>query len=256
MSKGYHPRGDRRDARGADGNLEGAALPGRARAARSTDGFREGVSHGRPGPSTSDLLRAAQAHNQPPETPRDAMWEAIQRQRRAPTVVRRMPRRWSGRPWLPLAAAAAAILAVGIGIGRITDRPGTDSRCDAPEDPARRRRTGLPSHRDRAPGTVRGVPDALPRTVGRTSDHRLASATARQLLTTNRLLLDSPAAVDRRTRLLLEDLELVLAEIAQLSPHSPAEDVDLIREGIERGDVLPRLRTAVPSGTVPSQGAL
>jgi hypothetical protein len=92
--------------------------------------------------------------------------------------------------------------------------------------------------------------------VGRTGDHNLASATARRLLTTNRLLLDSPASVDRRTRLLLEDLEVVLAGIAQLSPHSPAQDLELIREGIERGDVMPRLRTAVPAGAVPTQGAL
>ena len=53
---------------------------------------------------------------------------------------------------------------------------------------------------------------------------RLASATARGLLATNRLLLDSPAARHRKTRALLEDLELVLAEIAQLSPEAPAGD--------------------------------
>lgn len=202
------------------------------------------------------LLRAARAHNQPPETPRDAMWEAIQRQRRAPTVVRRMPRRWSGRPWLPLAAAAAAILAVGIGIGRITTGPAPTPVATLPKtQPA----AGEPAYRLAATEHLGQSEEFLTlfrSTVGRTSDHRLASATARRLLTTNRLLLDSPAAVDRRTRLLLEDLELVLAGIAQLSPHSPAEDVDLIREGIERGDVMPRLRTAVPSGTVPFQGAL
>jgi hypothetical protein len=70
------------------------------------------------------------------------------------------------------------------------------------------------------------------------------------------LLLDSPAAVDRRTRLLLEDLELVLAGIAQLSPRSRAEDLELIREGIEGGDVMPRLRTAVPAGAAPTPGVL
>ena len=88
------------------------------------------------------------------------------------------------------------------------------------------------------------------------TDHRLASASARQLLATNRLLLDSPAAIDPKTRLLLEDLELVLAEIAQLSPQSRAEDLQLIREGIERGNVMPRLRTAVPAGAAPTQGVL
>ena len=62
--------------------------------------------------------------------------------------------------------------------------------------------------------------------------------------------------MDPKTRLLLQDLELVLAEIAQLSPSSRAEDLDLIREGIERGAVMPRLRTAVPAGSAPTQGAL
>jgi hypothetical protein len=85
---------------------------------------------------------------------------------------------------------------------------------------------------------------------------RLASATARRLLATNRLLLDSPAADDRRTRLLLEDLELVLAEIAQLAPEAPARDRELIQEGMERGGVLPRLRTMVPAGMTPTRGNL
>jgi hypothetical protein len=87
-------------------------------------------------------------------------------------------------------------------------------------------------------------------------DERLASATARQLLATNRLLLDSPAASDTRTRLLLQDLELVLAEIAQLSPQPRSRDLELITEGLEQGGVMSRLRTAVPAGTSATQGAL
>jgi hypothetical protein len=68
--------------------------------------------------------------------------------------------------------------------------------------------------------------------------------------------MDSPAAVEPATRLLLEDLELVLAEIAQLSPRSRAEDLQLIRDGMERGNMMPRLRTAVPAGAAPTQGVL
>jgi hypothetical protein len=85
---------------------------------------------------------------------------------------------------------------------------------------------------------------------------RLASVTARQLLATNRLLLDSPAGGDRKTRLLLEDLELVLAEIAQLAADPRPEDRELIREGLDRGGVLSRLRTEVPAGTTPIRGDL
>jgi hypothetical protein len=85
---------------------------------------------------------------------------------------------------------------------------------------------------------------------------RLATATARQLLASNRLLLDSPAARDPRTRLLLEDLELVLAEIAQLPADASAGERKLVGEGMERGAVLPRLRTVVPAGSTPTRGDL
>ncbi len=204
------------------------------------------------------LREAARAHNQPPETPREAMWEAIQRHRRSPKVVRRLPPRWSGRPWLPLAAAAAALLAVGVGIGRLTSGPASVSAPTVASE-AGAASASVAAYRLAAVEHLGQSEEFLTlfrSTVGRSGDHHLASATARRLLTTNRLLLDSPAGVDRRTRLLLEDLEVVLAGIAQLSPHSPAQDLELIREGIERGDVMPRLRTAVPAGAVPTQGAL
>jgi ubiquinone biosynthesis protein UbiJ len=84
----------------------------------------------------------------------------------------------------------------------------------------------------------------------------LASSTARQLLATNRLLLDSPAATDSRTRLLLQDLELVLAQIAQLSGRPSSPDLDLITNGLDDTGVMSRLRTAVPSGTSATQGVL
>jgi hypothetical protein len=70
------------------------------------------------------------------------------------------------------------------------------------------------------------------------------------------LLLDSPAADDQSTRLLLQDLELVLAEIAQLSVSSESHERDLITQNLEQGGVLSRLRTAVPAGASPTRGAL
>ena len=86
----------------------------------------------------------------------------------------------------------------------------------------------------------------------------LSPATARQLLVRNRLLLDSPAARDPRMRRLLEDLELVLAQIAQLPDENQTEDSDLITDGMEAGDVLTRLRSATSTGVAATlrQGAL
>ncbi len=70
---------------------------------------------------------------------------------------------------------------------------------------------------------------------------------ARDLLADTRLLLDSPAASDARRRQLLEDLELVLAQIVQLPAESSA-DRGLVQRAIERGAVLSRLRSSIPAG--------
>ena len=197
---------------------------------------------------------AARAYHAPPETPREEMWARISaaRQRGSGAAGQRGTRVLPFRPrWAPWAAAAAAILAVGIGIGRISVGP-MSSAWEGPSANAITYRLAAQEHLSQSEAFL---------TLFRTSledrtDHRLASASARHLLATNRLLLDSPAAVDPATRLLLEDLELVLAEIAQLSPRSRAQDLQLIRDGIERGNFMPRLRTAVPPGAAPTQGVL
>lgn len=75
---------------------------------------------------------------------------------------------------------------------------------------------------------------------------------ARDLLSSTRLLLDSPAAGDPRRRRMLEDLELVLVQIVQLAPDAPAEDRDDVGRAIEQGDVLIRLRTTAPAGALSS----
>jgi hypothetical protein len=71
---------------------------------------------------------------------------------------------------------------------------------------------------------------------------------ARQLLSNTRLLLDSPVANDPQRRPLLEDLELVLVQIVQLSPGSTVQDRDLIEKTLQNDHVLTRLRTAIPAG--------
>ena len=71
---------------------------------------------------------------------------------------------------------------------------------------------------------------------------------AREPLSNTRLLIDSPAATDPLRRRLLEDLELVLVQIVQLSPGGAAGDRDLIESTMKRGEVLTRLRTAIPAG--------
>ena len=206
-------------------------------------------------PLEPSLLAAAREYHRPPEPPREAIWRAIQAERRVERATRPAPRRWVA--W---AAAAAALVALGVGIGRMTWTGQPSGAAVANWGPA----AATPRVNETAYRLATfehlGQSEAfltLFRTSVRTGgQERLASVTARQLLATNRLLLDSPAGGDRRTRLLLEDLELVLAEIAQLAADPRPEDRELIREGLERGGVLSRLRTEVPAGTTLTRGDL
>jgi hypothetical protein len=227
-----------------------------------------------------DLLRdSAREYNDPPETPREELWQRIVAAREAErgaskektedadgerSHVLPFRRRSHVRPGRPLtwAAGIAAVLALGIGLGRMSVKqpasvaisaPVASSSAPAPRATGVAYRVATTEHLSQSEAFL-----TLFRTSvrGKEGNERLASATARQLLATNRLLLDSPAAADARTRLLLQDLELVLAEIAQLSPQPKSRDLQLITEGLEQGGVLSRLRTAVPAGTSATQGAL
>jgi hypothetical protein len=206
-------------------------------------------------PLEPSLLAAAREYHRPPEPPREAIWRAIMAERRAERAMRPAPRRW-----LPWAAAAAALLAVGVGIGRLT-QPGPTVRGapvanwgpSAPRVNEAAYRLTTIEHLGQSEAFLTLFRASMMRTGGQ---ERLASATARQLLATNRLLLDSPAATDRRTRVLLEDLELVLAEIAQLAADAQPDDRALIREAMDRGGMLSRLRTEVPAGTTLTRGDL
>ena len=70
---------------------------------------------------------------------------------------------------------------------------------------------------------------------------------AKGLLSNTRLLLDSPAGDDPRRAKLLQDLELVLAQIVQLSPNAAATDRELIQGSIQNAHVMTRLRSAIPA---------
>jgi hypothetical protein len=89
---------------------------------------------------------------------------------------------------------------------------------------------------------------------GRDQEAMLQAARwARDVLSSTRLLLDSPASRDPQLRTLLSDLELVLAQIVQLSGAPlQAGERELIERAMRDRDLLPRLRSAVPAGTATS----
>ncbi len=80
-----------------------------------------------------------------------------------------------------------------------------------------------------------------------------AARWARDVLSSTRLLIDSPAGRDPQMRALFTDLELVLAQIVQLSGTPlQASERELIDRAMRDRDLLPRLRSAVPAGLASS----
>ena len=192
------------------------------------------------------LREAAQGYHRPPDTPREEMWRRIEAARRA-----RHARVLALRPWLRWGLAAAAVLAIGVGLGRVSMQH-QQTIVVAPGDLAYR--VAAAQYLSRTEALLTGF-----RSEARTGRINFQFAgQARDLLTTTRLMLDSPAAEDPRLKSLLEDLELVLAQIAQVPRGSDRADLQLINQGLEQRSVLLRLRTANPAGPGPvrAQGAL
>jgi hypothetical protein len=206
------------------------------------------------------LKGAAKSYHSPRPTPREEMWKRIEDARRNKHVIEL-------RPWMRWAVAAAAVLILGIGIGRwsahqpaagddATTVATADSASPAPSDLGYQiAATQYLSHTEAFLTSFRA--DA--------GSHRGANSArfsrqARDLLSTTRLMLDSPAGKDQRLRSLLEDLELLLVQISQIDAahDGGGHDTDLITQGMNQSNVLPKLRSAIPAGPVPvrTEGAL
>src|SRR2546427_850352 len=175
------------------------------------------------------LREAAQHYHRPPATPREELWRRIAAARAA-----RQARVIALRPALRWGVGIAAVLALGVAIGRWSTRGGDSSSSPAVAG------TELPStlayrvaaaqHLTRTEALLTGF-----RAASRSPSVPAAqfATQARDLLAATRLMLDSPAATDARLKGLLEDLELVLAQIAQLpaGKSGDREDVQSINQG-------------------------
>jgi hypothetical protein len=192
--------------------------------------------------------------NNPPEPPLDEMWGVIEDAHfNAPASIRRQSGMTSRAPWL----AAAAALVIGIGIGRYIPI-GKNSASDTASPSAVASTQPLPpgsdtsavgdAYRDQTSRYLGQAAALLISLPGRDANGKADSSfagKAADLLVTTRLLIDSPAAQDPKVRSLLEDLELVLVQIARLRGERSKGDLDLIHQAVEQGDVLSRLNSAV-----------
>ena len=208
--------------------------------------------------------RMSHLHNPPPETPRERMWDRIdeaRRERRGVVNPDFRSHRRSGPMWR-MASVAAAVLVLGIGIGRMTgpaprsipvvidsETPGPGGSDTLSEKP-----------RFEVSDQIYQLAavDLFTRADVLLTDVKVRSCTSLDLgeipswaggmLLQTRLLLDSPVAADPKVQGLLEELELVLAQISGLSRANCAREMAWIKDGMKERSTLDRLRVLADSG--------
>lgn len=203
------------------------------------------------------LKQAAREYNAPPETPRAEMWARIDEVRAERRGAQDLE--LGSRPWVRWAAGIAAILVLGIGIGRVT-APGVEPTGQAPVASAEPAEDDNLVFRFAATEYFETTEAFLSlfRVEARAGQADAEVGTwARDLLATARLMMDSPAADDPIFRELLEDLELILVQISQYTSHQSVEELELIEQGIEERSVHLRLQAVSALGDeLMAQGAI
>jgi hypothetical protein len=155
-------------------------------------------------------------------------------------------------------SAIAAALLVGVAIDRVALRkvdPATPTVATAPvptptdsNDPSRLYRMAATQTLTQAEALLTAFRASGAPQQDRAGMQQLGTW-GRQVLGSTRLLIDSPAGEDPQLRALLDDLELVLVQIIQLSGGQlDATDRALVEGALEQSDLLPRIRTVVPAG--------
>jgi hypothetical protein len=188
------------------------------------------------------LREAARSYHEPPEPDLDQMWAEIERRQ----FVDVSHRAWWTRPGVGIAAA----LIIGVGIGRVslghsnvpTPSPAVAS-VSQPE--ARSQSPRFDATTSRYLDQTAALLVSLPSETGAGKASGEFVARAHDLLLTTRILLNSPAAANPKIRALLDDLEMVLAQIGRLQEKPNSTDLDLIHQALRQRDVMPRLHTAV-----------
>ena len=211
------------------------------------------------------LMRdAADTFRRPPEPPLDEMWAEIEARAGLSSatpagsitgITSLADRRRRSR--VPSWLGIAATLVIGIGIGRGSTSIGHVDVNRPTKTVATRDSISPTTHNDPALdrpyeletsqylGQTAALLIALPSEAKPGHTDEQFSNRATDLLARTRLLIDSPAANEPQMRDLLEDLELVLAQVVRLRSNASRTDLDIINRALEQRDVIPRLRTAV-----------
>lgn len=187
------------------------------------------------------LGEAAKGYRAPPPTPRDEIWARIQASRK-PVIDLASRRR---APWVGPLVALAATLLIGIGIGRLTTPPAPNPETVAAANAARANSVVRFAAREHF-----GQVNVLLTDYETGQINADFHADARALLARTRMLLSAERLSDPPTRALLEDLELLLVQVARLAPAQKGQAAEraLIDNNMAERAIRLRLRDAIPAG--------
>ena len=201
------------------------------------------------------LRREAKDYQVHVPPPAEAIWANIERdvERAIRPHVRTVPVR---RSWIVAGTAIAATLVLGIAVGRWSSSPAVTSghvtgvavTSAAPEASAQ-----VSAYAEAAAINHLAETEVFLTTVRADLKAKRPDADraerSRELLARTRLLLGSQ---DRRAPgvdQLLEDLELLLAEIAATPATKNSMDAQLLNETMRQGNIIPRIRATIPAPT-------
>lgn len=202
-----------------------------------------------------EINKMARTHNPPPEVPRDRMWEKIDAARAERRGVLQPDFTAKRRPVfriMRLAAGIAAILVLGVFIGRVTQT------ATGPTPGANPAPVAVLDEKTVDPGLRKDIYNLAARDLFSRADYLLTDFKVRScgkndmsevpdwaggMLIQTRLLMDTSVAEDPEMSNLLEELELVLAQIVGLSRNNCARDMAWIRQGLQERSTIDRLRT-------------
>jgi len=198
------------------------------------------------------LMDAAREYQEPPPPPREDMWARIKTARRQDGKKSNQPGWQRPQVWVPIAIAATLILGIAIGRNWFVVRNGVKQNVaqtdSATVTPAPKKKDLFAQYAaEQTLGQAEVLLTQYRSDVAAGVQPTTTPAEARKILLATRLLLDAPSINDPHLRDLLSDLELVMAQISEGSMQK--EDRAVITEGLERRDVLPRLRAATSIGT-------
>lgn len=200
------------------------------------------------------VRRTIKDYNAPVEPPADAIWAAIEHNVAAAITPRANRLTTTRRVWIPIGVGIAATLMIGVAVGRWTTKAPTAPLTTAapritPDDSTRianQAQAVMLDHLAEAEVFLTSVRADLKS--GRADAER--SERSRELLSRTRLLIGASSSRSPEVARLLQDLELLLAEIAAVPRTRPSMDLTLLDESMRQGNVLPRIRATLPTQSV------